>query len=97
MFPPETDEWEEYEDLDAMLPNLPSMLYEDLGPSAILSLPNEILVHIASLLSKAQLGALRLSCKAFCRAGDNHMMRSLSLSRSSMNVHSKVSNSYHVL
>ena len=34
-----------------------------------------------------QLGALRLSCKALCRAGDDHMMRSLSLSRSSMNVH----------
>ena len=92
LFPPETEDWDEQEDLDALLPEVPNPLNiekED-SSSPLVSLPGEMLVQIASFLSKEQLGAMRVSCKAFCRAADIHLLHSISLSTSSLSQHSMV-------
>lgn len=94
LFPPETEE-EEDENLEAMLPVLPpdeTMDGDgDTGSSGlILSLPREMLLHIASFLSKDQLCAMRLSCKTLCQAADGHMLRTLNLCNSSITLNSKV-------
>ena len=95
LFQEDEEEGEQPVDLETMLPPpadpMPPLVDSDASSTSIelLSLPSEMLTHVASFLSTDQLRTLRLSSKGLCRASDGRMMHNLHLCTSSVTLNSK--------